>query len=93
VAVQPDINLADGMNPRAREASMRENSAVAQEMVAHERLAAMNVDGSMSECNHLESLITSLDAAARQPLPGYEQDRLRDERKRARDRQFALRSR
>ena len=70
---------------------MRENRAAAQEFVAHERRVAMNVDSSVWECGQLESLIASLDAAARQPLSGYEQDRLRGERKRARDRQFALR--
>lgn len=89
--IRPDINLADGMTSRAREASMRENRAAAQEFVAHERRVAMNVDSSVWECGQLESLIASLDAAARQPLSGYEQDRLRGERKRARDRQFALR--
>lgn len=70
---------------------MRENRAAAQELAAHERRVAMNVDNSVWECGQLESLIASLDAAARQPLSGYQQDRLRGERKRARDRQFALR--
>lgn len=93
VAVQPDINLADGMSPHAREASMRENSAVAQEVATHERRVAMNIDTSVLECRLLESRIAALDALTRQPLSGSEQDRLRDERKRARDRQFALRCR
>lgn len=91
VEVRPDTNLADGMTSRAREASVRENKAAAQGLVAHERRVAMNVDSTISECGQLESLIASLDAAARQPLSGNEQDRLRSERKRARDRQFSLR--
>lgn len=93
VEVRPDINLADGMSSRAREVSMRENRVAAQELVAHERRVAMNVDSTVFECSQLESLIASLDAAARQPLNGYQQDRLRGERKHARDRQFALRCR
>lgn len=93
VEVRPDINLADGMSSRAREASMRENRAAAQALAAHERRVAMNVDSTVWECSRLESQIASLDAAARQPLSGYEQDRLRNERKQARDRQFALRCR
>lgn len=93
VAVRPDINLADGMNPNARAASIQENSLVTQELVAHERRVAMNVDGVVAECGQLDSVIAALDAEARQPLPGSEQDRIRGERKRARDRQFALRCR
>jgi len=91
VAVRPDVNLADGMNPSARAASMQENSVVTQELLAHERRVAMNVDSAGAECGQLDSVIAALDAAARQPLTGSEQDRLRGERKRARDRQFALR--
>lgn len=93
VAVRPDVNLADGMNPNARAVSIQENSLVTQELVAHERRVAMNVDGVVAECGQLDSVIARLDAAARQPLPGSEQDRIRGERKRARDRQFALRCR
>ena len=62
---------------------MRENRVAAQELSAHERRVAMNVDSTVFECNQLESLIASLNAAARQPLSGYQQDRLRGERKRA----------
>ena len=54
---------------------------------------ARNVDNTASECSELEARIRGLDAAARQPLPGFEQDRIRNEKKQARDRQFALRCR
>ncbi|MEZ2296261.1 DUF4124 domain-containing protein [Variovorax sp. RCC_210] len=91
VSVKPDLNLADGMSDDARQASMQNNSAIAQSVVEHERRVAMNVDASTSECASLNALIASIDAAARQPQPAFEQDRLKDQRKRARDRQFALR--
>ena len=91
VAVQPDDNLADGMTDEARRASLRRNSAIAQSAVEYERRVATNVDASVMECAQLNALVASIDAMARQPQPGFEQDRLRDQRKRARDRQFALR--
>ncbi len=43
------------------------------------------------ECQALEAEITHLDAWARQPQSGQMQDHIRDRRKQARDRQFALR--
>lgn len=90
VWVRPDLNLADGMSDDARQASMRNNSAIARSVVEHERRVAMNVDDAASECPQLNALIASIDAAARQPLPGYEQDRLKDQRMHARSRQSAL---
>jgi hypothetical protein len=90
VSVTPDVNLAEGMSQDARQASMRRNSAIAQSVLEHERQVAMNVDSSSTECAQLNALIASIDAAARQPQSGLEQDRLKDQRRRARDRQFAL---
>lgn len=90
VSVTPDVNLAEGMSQAARHASIRRNSAVAQSVIEHERRVAMNVDSSSTECAQLNVLIASIDAAARQPQSGFEQDRLKDQRRRARDRQFAL---
>lgn len=91
VELRPDSNLADGMSVEARQASNRSSALAAQQQAAHERRVAMNVTQSSSECSELDSQIAALDAAARLPQPGSEQDRLRQERKRARDRQFALR--
>ena len=91
VSVTPDANLAEGMPQDARQASTRRNSAIAQSVFEHERRVAMNVDSSSTECAQLNALIASIDAAARQPQPAFEQDRLKDQRRRARDRQFALR--
>ena len=42
------------------------------------------------ECRYLDEHIRQLDAWARQPLSAQEQDRVREQRKAARDRQFAL---
>ena len=91
VELRPDSNLADGMSVEARQASNSRSAFAAQQLAAHERRVAMNVTQASSECAQLDSLIAALDAAARLPQPGSEQDRLRHERKRARDRQFALR--
>ena len=88
--MEPDANLADGMTEHARQASIRRNSAIAQSVFEHERRVAMNVDSSSMECTRLDALIASIDAAARQPQSGFEQDRGKDQRRRARDRQFAL---
>ena len=91
VELRPDSNLADGMSVEARQAFNRSSALAAQQVAAHERRVAMNVTQASSECAELDSQIAALDAAARLPQPGSEQDRLRQERKRARDRQFALR--
>jgi hypothetical protein len=91
VAVNPDLNLADGMSDAARLASMRDNRARAHVVVEHERRVATNVDSAVAECGHLKALIDSIDAAARQPLSAHQQDRLKDQRRRAHDRRFELR--
>lgn len=93
VTVNPDLNLADGMSDADRRASIRDNSVVAQSIAEHERRVAANVDSPGSECAGLKALIASIDAAARRPLPAFEQDRLKDERRRANDRMFTLRCR
>ncbi len=96
VWVQPDVNLTDGLSAEAREAAARSNADIAiqqQQQQPYERRVASNVDNTLSECAGLEARIASLDAAARQPQAGQTQDWLRDERKRARDRQFSLRCR
>jgi hypothetical protein len=91
VVIRPDLNLADGMSSAAREASLRDNSAIAFAQAQHEQQVARNVDKTSLECSQLDAAIRQLDAAARQPQPGFEQDRLRSERQRMRDRQFVLR--
>jgi hypothetical protein len=70
---------------------MRDNSVIARSVLEHELRVAKNVDTASAECTQLRELIASIDAVARQPLPGYEQDRLKDQRRHANDRRFALR--
>lgn len=92
VWVQPDLNLADGMSPAEREASMRGNSAVAAQVQQHERRVAQNTGGNVvGECGALDARIEWIDAMARQPQGAPTQDWLSNERKVARDRQFRLR--
>lgn len=95
MTVRPDDNIVDGMTREAREASIGSNTAVAQGAAQRERQIASNgpeAGGSRAaECGWLSTSIAAIDAAARQPRSGYEQDRLKAERMRMRDRQFALR--
>ena len=91
VAVRPDLNLADGMSRAARSESIQDSRIKAQATAEYERWVAAQVDSTSLECDRLDAQITALDAEARQPLPGWRQDQIRDLRKRARDRQFALR--
>lgn len=42
-------------------------------------------------CKQLDALVDRLDSLARQPLPASEQDRIRAERRSARDQQFRMR--
>ena len=91
VAVRPDLNLADGMSQAERSESIRDSRIKAQASAEYERWVAAQVDSISFECARLEEQITALDAEARQPLSAQRQDRIRELRKTARDRQFALR--
>jgi hypothetical protein len=90
VRLRRDVNIADGMSPQAREASIRDNAAVAAQQHQYERQVAQNVANEMAECSGLAEHINWIDAIGRQPQGAYSQDWLRDERKRTRDRQFRL---
>ena len=90
VRLRRDVNIADGMSPQAREASIRDNAAVAAQQHQYERQVAQNVANEMAECSGLAERINWIDAIGRQPQGAYSQDSLRDERKRTRDRQFRL---
>ncbi|MDB5877307.1 MAG: hypothetical protein JWQ41_721, partial [Variovorax sp.] len=95
MTVRPDTNIVDGMTREAREASIGSNAAVAQGAAQREWQVASNgreSAGSLAaECGRLSTSIAVIDAAARQPRSGDEQDRLKAERMRLRDRQFVLR--
>ena len=99
MTVRPDTNIVDGMTREAREASISNNAAVAQGAAQREWQVASNGQGNgkesggspAAECGRLNASVAAIDAAARQLRSGYEQDRLKAERMRLRDRQFALR--
>lgn len=95
VTVRPDTNLADGLTSEARQASIQANAAAAQSAAQYEQHVALNGGradtGIAAECGLLNAQVAAIDSAARQPLPAQEQDRLKAERRRLRDRQSALR--
>ncbi len=97
VSVQPDLNLADGMSPGARRASVVENSVAAQQIAAYQRQVASRIaaagDVGPGECAQIEAQIRAVDDAARRPNVASEQDRLANERRSLSDRQFRLRCR
>jgi hypothetical protein len=93
VELRPDSNLADGMSPEARAASVQQNREAAQAMAAHERRVAQQVDGTVSACADIDAQIAWLDAAARQPQSAGVQDDLRARRKQLRDLRFRSRCR
>lgn len=94
VRVQPNLNLADGMSPQAREAVAQSNRDAAEALRQQEQrqaaAAATSSHNSLRECEDLNNAIAYWDAMARHPLPGQTQDWIRQERKQARDRRFRL---
>ncbi|MDQ8021942.1 MAG: hypothetical protein REI94_08895 [Moraxellaceae bacterium] len=91
VAIEPGLNLADGLTPEQRDAHVRSNRAAAQAQRAHEEAVARNVDVDPgAECRALAALIAQLDAWARQPNDPATLDDIRGRRQTARDRQFRL---
>ena len=91
LVVQPDLNLADGMSSAQRSESIRDSRLKAQATVEYEQRPSAPSSATSSLCAQLDAQIDALDAEARQPLPGWRQDQIREVRKTARDRQFALR--
>lgn len=91
IAIEPGLNLADGLTLEQRAAHLRSNRAAAQAQQAHEEAVARNVDvDSGAECHALAALIVQLDAWARQPNDPVTLDDIRSRRQFARDRQFRL---
>lgn len=87
----PAVNVADGMTPHQRLASQQANQVEAQRVFAQEIQVVQSVSRTSDECSTLNAAVAAYDAEARQPLPAWRQDRLRELRKAARDRQFSLR--
>jgi len=91
VSVQPDINVADGMSIEARQASIQRNSAMAIESSQREvRIAQSNQVSVGNECAQIQTQIAWIDSAARQPQSAPMQDRLTEDKRQLRTRQFAL---
>jgi serine phosphatase RsbU (regulator of sigma subunit) len=97
VRLRRDLNLADGMSVEAREASNRNNAALATQQLqqlqqSDERQVARRAGNNLQagDCSALDAHIKWLDTMARQPQGAAMQDRLRDERQQARDQQFRL---
>jgi hypothetical protein len=86
----PAVNVADGMTPYQRLASQQANQVEMQRVFAQEIQAVQSVGRTSDECSTLNAAVAAYDAEARQPLPAWRQDRLREMRKAARDRQFFL---
>lgn len=89
VVTKPDHNLMAGLTPAQMAAADR------VQPVAPSISAFAPTEGSpssnASECKALDEHIKYLDAMARQPHSGQMQDWIKDQRKKDRDRQFALR--
>ena len=86
----PAVNVIDGMTQYQRLASQQANQVEAQRVLAQEIQVVQSVGRTSEECNTLNAAVAAYDAEARQPLPAWRQDRLREMRKVARDRQFTL---
>lgn len=87
----PVINVADGMTQEQRWASQQANRIEAQHVLVQEIQVVQSEHRTSDECGTLSAAIAAYDAEARQPLPAWRQDRLREMRKAARGRQFSLR--
>ncbi|MDQ0588450.1 hypothetical protein [Variovorax paradoxus] len=94
VRLRRDQNLADGMSVEAREASTRNNAALAaQQQQSHEWHVERDVVGSSAQaagCSGLDAHVKWLDTMARQPQAASTQDWLRNERQQTRDQRFRL---
>ncbi|MBT2335828.1 hypothetical protein J7E49_18170 [Variovorax paradoxus] len=87
VRLDRNQNLADGMSDEAREASNRNNAALAVQQQSYERQI---VGDTRAGCDALDAHVKWLDTMARQPQGAAMQDWLRSERQQARDRRFRL---
>ena len=89
-AALPVLTIFDGMTQQERLASQRANQIEAQHAFTSATEVVSKVSRTSDECGTLDAAIAAYDAEARQPLPAWRQDRLREMRKAARDRQSSL---
>ncbi len=83
-----DYNLVAGLTPQQLAAVKRLDAQAATAATVAQNSPVVT---DTSECKALDAQIASLDAMARQPQTMQMQDWIRDQRKKARDRQFAIR--
>ena len=88
VITKADLNIVAGLTPAEQATVKRLDEQAATAITIAQTSPAVT---SASECKVLDALIANLDASARQPQSMQMQDWIRDQRKRARDRQFAIR--
>ena len=81
-----DHNIVAGLTP-TEQATVKRIDAQAATAVTIAQTSPMVTNA--SECKVLDVLIANLDALSRQPQSMQMQDWIRDQRKKARDRQFA----
>lgn len=82
VSVRTDVNILQPVFPPKQEPATSQSST---------RTVVRTVPSGSNECQALDKLIESIDAAARQPQSPVAQDQLRQRRHAARDRQIVLR--
>lgn len=91
VTVPTGMSLKEQITVAERVLARSQPSVATPSRQSASRPAATNASKRQSECKGLNERIRQLDAEARQPLSGLRQDQIRDQRRAARDRQFALR--
>lgn len=88
VLTKADLNIVAGLTPEEQATVKRLDSQAATEATISQNSPVVT---NASECKAWDAQIANLDAMARQLQSMSMQDWIRDQRKRARDRQFALR--
>lgn len=92
VTIHPTQNLADGLPASQRQAPVAPQAPQFQpDVQASAGGPPTEIQNRRVVCAELDAAIATIDARARQPLPGFEQDRLAAQRKSYRDEQFRIR--
>ena len=90
IRTRSDHNLMAAVQPERINAAPAEERTSPRSAVAQNSPVADVAANKKAECQFLDARIAELDALSRQPQSPQTQDWIRDERKKARDRQFRL---
>lgn len=90
IVTHNDHNLMAAVRPESLRAAPAEERPDPRSTVAQNSPAADTAAFKKAECKSLDMWIEQLDSMSRQPQGAQTQDWIRDERKKARDRQFRL---